>query len=96
MESSQQSHQEVISSNLYGKLKFKETENLSKTIFHLSVGEELQTDQPSSKPCVHAMKDTKSSMFTESRRPPFGGVSDEAPEVLPSGLVAVLPVWGQY
>lgn len=97
VESSQQSHQEVIiSSNLYGKLKFKETENLSKTIFHLSVGGELQTDQPSSKPCVHAMKDTKSSMFTESRCSPFGGVSDEAPGVLPSGLVAVLPVWGQY
>lgn len=92
MESPQQSYQEVIYSNLYGKLKFKETENLSKTIIHLSVGGELQTDQPSSKPCVHVMKDTKSSMFTESRRLPFGGVSGEAPGVLPSGLIAVLPV----
>ena len=95
MESPHQSYQEVIiSSSLYGKLKFRETENLSKTIFHLSVGGELQTDQPSSKPRVHAMKDTKSSMFPEPRCPPFGGVSGETPGVLHSGLVAVLPAWG--
>lgn len=68
MESPQQSYQEVIYSNLYGKLKFKETENLSKTIFHLSVGGELQTDQPSSKPCSCHEGHQVPQMFTESRR----------------------------